>query len=51
MRVSGMNIPQHMIQSALEQFQDWVSEHLPEAEVEVDGAGQVVVYTGVYLDV
>jgi hypothetical protein len=31
MRVSGMNIPQHMVQSALQQFQDWVSEHLPEA--------------------
>ena len=46
-----MNIPQQMIQSALEQFQAWVNEHLPEAQVEVDGAGQVVVYTGVYLDV
>jgi hypothetical protein len=40
-----------MIQSALEQFEDWLHEHLPEAQVEVDGTGQVVVYTGVYLDV
>ncbi len=45
-----MNIPQQMYEAALEQFEDWLHQHLPEAQVEVDGAGQVVVYTGVYLN-